>query len=84
MKISLPPDYQLPENARPGEPFEVVAMIRPAEDGSYTLTAIDGIQLPSEEEDEEEAGEEPEMEEMSEEAKFAKKIPLPWGGENDY
>ena len=76
MKISLPPDYQLPENARPGEPFEVVAMIQPAEDGSFTLTAIDGIALPSEEE-----AEAPEMEEMSEEAKFAKKIPLPWGEE---
>lgn len=74
MKITLPPDYQAPENARPGEPFEVVAMIKPGEGGSFTLTAIDGIELPSEEE-------EPEMEEMSEEAKFAKKIPLPWGGE---
>lgn len=74
MKITLPPDYQAPENARPGEPFEVVAMIRPGEDGSFTLTAIDGIELPSEDD-------EPEMEEMSEEAKFAKKIPLPWGGE---
>jgi hypothetical protein len=82
MRLILPPDYQLPENARPGEPFEVVAMLQPAEDGSYTLTAIDGIQLPSEEEETEEETEAPEMEEMSDEAKFAKKIPLPWGGEN--
>lgn len=81
MKITLPPDYQLPENARPGEPFEVVAMIKPGEDGSFTLTAIDGIALPSEEAEEpEEENEAPEEEEMSEEAKFAQKIPLPWSG----
>lgn len=75
MRITLPPDYQAPENARPGEPFEVVAMIKPTGDGGFELTAIDGIEIPGDE------APEPVMEEMSEEAKFAKKIPLPWDGQ---
>lgn len=49
MKIVLPDGYELPENARPGEPFEVVALITPGEDGSYSMTAIDGIELDKEE-----------------------------------
>jgi hypothetical protein len=60
MKIVLPEGFPLPENARPGEPFEVVATIAPGEDGGFTLTAIDGVEL-SEEESED--GEEEMMEE---------------------
>ncbi len=70
MKITLPENYPLPENARPGEPFEAVATLKPNEDGSFELTAIDGVEL----------GGDPEMEAMSPAAEFAKKIPLPWGG----
>lgn len=56
----------MPENARPGESFEVVATIQPSEDGSFALVALDGMNMPSEEEGEEdeEETEEPESEEM--------------------
>ena len=54
MKIKLPANFPIPENARPGEPFEVVATLAPGEDGAFTLTAIDGMELPEEGEDMEE------------------------------
>jgi hypothetical protein len=43
MKITLPPDYKAPDNAKPGEPFEVVATLVQAEDGSFDLTQVDGM-----------------------------------------
>lgn len=51
MKLNLPANFPIPENARPGEPFEVVATITPGEDGGFNLTAIDGIELSDEEEE---------------------------------
>ena len=45
MKISLPRGYQPPESARPGEPFEVVAVIVPSEDGSFSLKSLDGVDM---------------------------------------
>jgi hypothetical protein len=66
MKITLPEGFPLPENVRPGEPFEVVATIAPGEDGGFTLTAIDGMKLPEEGESEEvEMEEEDETEGMT-------------------
>jgi hypothetical protein len=66
MKITLPEGFPLPENVRPGEPFEVVATIAPGEDGGFTLTAIDGMKLPEEGEPEEvEMEEEDETEGMT-------------------
>lgn len=44
-----------PDTARPGETFEVVATLKPSEDGSFSLVALDGVKL---EEDEEEETEE--------------------------
>lgn len=41
-----------PKNARPDEPFEVVATLRQSEDGGFSLVAIDGVSI-SEEEPEE-------------------------------
>lgn len=38
-----------PKNARPDEPFEVVATIRPTEDGQFSIVALDGVALPEEE-----------------------------------
>ncbi len=58
MKITLPEGFPLPENARPGEPFEVVATIAPGEDGGFSITAIDGMKLSEEEESEEDEMEE--------------------------
>lgn len=34
-----------PQNARPGESFEVVATLSQEEDGSFELEAIDGVKL---------------------------------------
>jgi len=67
MKITLPEGFPMPENSRPGEPFDVVATIRPDEGGMFSLVALDGMELPSgegeemEEEDENEGGEVPEQ-----------------------
>lgn len=66
MKITLPEGFTAPENAKPGTPFEVVATVVQSEDGEYDLTAIDGMELPEDEESEEE-------DEMKVE------IELPWG-----
>ena len=64
MKIMLPDGFQIPENTRPGDPFESVAVITPSEDGSFTLSSLDGVALAEEEEEEEsEEMEAPEMEE---------------------
>jgi len=62
MKLTLPEGFQMPANAREGEPFEVVATITPSE-GGFMLSAIDGMKLPEEEEPETEEMEmeEPEM-----------------------
>lgn len=65
MKITLPEGFLPPENARPGEPFEVVAMIQPSEDGSHSLVSLNGMKMVEEDEemeDEEEPGED--MEKM--------------------
>lgn len=57
MKITLPEGFPMPDNARPGEPFEVVATIAPSEDGGFSITALDGMPVDGDE------SEEPEMEE---------------------
>ena len=75
MKILLPDGYELPDNARPGEAFEAVATIRPSDDGSFMLVAIDGMEMAA---DEEAPSAEEEAEELSEAQKFATKVPMPW------
>lgn len=65
MKIMLPDGFQIPENTRPGEPFESVAVITPAEDGSFTLSSLDGVALAEEEAAEEEMPPEMMEEEMA-------------------
>ena len=52
MKLPLPKGFAPPQNARPGEPFEVVATLSQEEDGSFELEAIDGVKLADEEEEE--------------------------------
>jgi hypothetical protein len=59
MKIPLPQGYEVPDNAQPGEPFEVVATLEMEEDGTFELKAIDGMKI---EEQEEPEPEEPRME----------------------
>lgn len=45
MKITLPEGFMPPQNALPGESFEVVATLSQEEDGSFELEAIDGVKL---------------------------------------
>jgi len=45
MKIHLPRGYRPPESARPGEPFEVVAVLVSSEDGSFMLKSLDGVEV---------------------------------------
>ena len=52
MKLALPKGFAPPQNARPGEPFEVVATLSQEEDGSFELEAIDGVKLADDEEEE--------------------------------
>ena len=59
MKLNLPKGYKPPEGARPGEPFEVVAVLSAEEDGTFKIKTLDGVEL-DEEEDEQEG--EPQME----------------------
>ena len=49
----MPEGFTPPKNARPDEPFEVVATIRPSEDGQFSIVALDGVQMPEDEEPEE-------------------------------
>ena len=55
MTITLPKGYRPPEQARPGEPFEVVAVLVSDKDGTFTLKSLDGVELEEPEEEEEEA-----------------------------
>lgn len=73
MKLTLPEGFTAPKNARPGEPFEVVATIRPSEDGTFSLVALDGMALPEEEEDDEPVDERVD----------ARNIKLPFGEDDD-
>lgn len=68
MKITLPQGFELPEGAKPGQPFEVVATLELYEDGTAELEALDGI--PVESEAAETAEPEPEQE--------APAVRLPW------
>lgn len=45
MKINLPEGYEPPADAQPDEPFEAVATLKRNKDGSYDLTAIDGVEV---------------------------------------
>jgi hypothetical protein len=53
MKITMPEGFTPPKNSRPGEPFEVVATIRPTEEGQFMIVAVDGMEMPVEVEEEE-------------------------------
>ena len=59
MKIMLPEGFQMPASAKPGEPFEAVATLVLDEAGEVKLSALDGVELM--EEQEEEAMEEEEV-----------------------
>lgn len=69
MNLSLPEGYVMPESARPGESFEAVATLKPNDDGSFELVALDGMPL----------GGGNDTEEVLDGAqKLAKKVRLPW------
>lgn len=74
MKISLPEGFEIPDNAVPDEPFEVVATIVQKEDGSFDLVAIDGVEIESESDESDET----EQEEDDFMARRAADIRMPW------
>ena len=57
MKITLPEGFMPPKNARPDEPFEVVATLRADEDGTFSLVAVDGLKMAEDDEDDDEESE---------------------------
>jgi hypothetical protein len=81
MQITLPKGYELPEGAKPGEPFDAVASILLNEDGTFTLSAIDGMELASEEAEMEEDEAQEEMDNPL--VKFAQQVKMPWSDEED-
>jgi hypothetical protein len=83
MQITLPKGYELPEGAKPGEPFDAVASITQNPDGTFTLSAIDGMDLDTEDEENEQMPEEEGEPKESENplAKFAKSVKMPWSDE---
>lgn len=54
MKLNMPEGFAPPQNARPDEPFEVVATILPSKKGGFSLIALDGVKLPDEEDEDDE------------------------------
>jgi hypothetical protein len=44
MKITLPEGFKIPDTAKPGQPFEVVATLVMGDDG-VSITALDGMEL---------------------------------------
>jgi hypothetical protein len=81
MQITLPKGYELPEGAKPGEPFDAVASILLNEDGTFTLSAIDGMELASEEAEMEEDEAQEEMDNPL--VKFAQQVKMPWSDEEE-
>ena len=70
MKLVLPEGFTPPNTAKPGEAFEVVATIKPDDDGGFELVALDGMEVPEEEE-------EPEMPDRMD----GSQVKLPFGEE---
>lgn len=73
MKITLPEGYKPPDNVKPGEDFEAVATLIMGDDGGYTLSAIDGVDIPDPEEEEEQQEEMP-----PEDENLASMVKMPW------
>ena len=71
MKITLPEGFELPEMAKPGEAFDVVATLKLCDDGMLELKALDGAEV-----------EEPEEMEDEEESPVSR-IRMPWAGEDE-
>lgn len=68
MKITLPTGYELPDGAKPGEPFEVVATLVASDDGTFDLVAVDGMEIE----------ETPDTDVETPEEEMAPAIKLPW------
>jgi hypothetical protein len=43
ISFPAPKGFSAPEDSKPGQPFEVMATVVMAEDGSLTLNAVDGV-----------------------------------------
>jgi hypothetical protein len=63
MKISLPPDYSLPEDVADGDTFEELTTFR-VEGDSLVPTMIAGVEIPSEDAEEDTEMEDEAVDEM--------------------
>ena len=77
MKSSItfpaPEGFSAPEDAKPGQPFEVMATVVMADDGSLTLDAVDGVPVakaPYKKDAEEDSSVEPEDEDKTAETEI--------------
>lgn len=75
MKLDLPDSYEIPDGVQPDQPFDAVATIVLKPDGSFTLTAIDGVELEPDDEDESEVEETVEEPPAPRDARLGE---LPW------
>lgn len=62
ISFPAPEGFSAPEDSKPGQPFEVMATVVMADDGSLTLNAVDGVPVAAEESSVEAGGESPETE----------------------
>lgn len=76
MKIPMPKGFQVPGDAKPGEPFEAVATLTLGDDGMLDLTALDGAKVATDEEEEKSEEGSPGMMDQEEMAEPDIKIPF--------
>jgi len=53
ISFKAPQGFAAPEDAEPGKPFDVLASVTLSDDGTLSLTAVDGIELSEAEAEEE-------------------------------
>jgi hypothetical protein len=58
IKFPAPDGFTAPEDADPTKPFEVMASVTMGEDGTLSLSAIDGVPIATESDDMDEADDE--------------------------
>lgn len=63
LSFKSPQGWEIPQDAQPGKPFSAVGTFMMDEDGTITLTEIDGSPIEAPEMEEEGEGEEVEVEE---------------------
>lgn len=73
-----PKGFSAPEDSKPGQPFEVMATVVMADDGSLTLNAVDGVPVAGAS-DKEDSDEESSVESEAEGSPSETEVELPPG-----